>query len=138
LNRWTRFSNPERPDRVQPVQGRGPAAPDDILEGKKTLLLREAYDHLVDVDRSFLQLCLSTRTSNDASVSKIEQLIDKSGAVGLLTQRMESLFQKAELHSETRPSPRRSAKACGGFFAGEATNPTYRDAVETVRNKFHE
>ena len=68
----------------------------DILEGKKTLLLREAYDHLVDVDRSFLQLCLSTRTSNDASVSKIEQLIDKSGAVGLLTQRMESLFQKAE------------------------------------------
>ena len=68
----------------------------DILEGKKTLLLRVAYDHLTDVDRSFLQLCLSTRTSNDASVSKIEQLIDKSGAVALLTKRMESLFQKAE------------------------------------------
>src|SRR5476651_256699 len=68
----------------------------DILEGKKTLLLREAYDHLTDVDRSFLQLCLSTRSSNDASVSKIEQLIDKSGAVGLLTQRMEALFQKSE------------------------------------------
>lgn len=68
----------------------------DILEGKKTLLLRAAYDHLVDLDRSFLQLCLSTRTSNDASVSKIEQLIDKSGAVGLLTQRMEALFQQAE------------------------------------------
>ncbi len=68
----------------------------DILEGKKTLLLRAAYDNLVDVDRSFLQLCLSTRTSNDASVSKIEQLIDKSGAVGLLTQKMEALFQKAE------------------------------------------
>ncbi len=68
----------------------------DILEGKKTLLLRAAYDHLTDVDRSFLQLCLSTRTSNDASVSKIEQLIDKSGAVGLLTQKMEALFVKAE------------------------------------------
>jgi geranylgeranyl diphosphate synthase type I len=68
----------------------------DILEGKKTLLLRAAYDHLTDVDRSFLQLCLSTRTSNDASVSKIEQLIDKSGAVALLTQKMEALFQKAE------------------------------------------
>jgi geranylgeranyl diphosphate synthase type I len=68
----------------------------DILEGKKTLLIRAAYEHLVDVDRSFLQLCLSTRTSNDASVSKIEQLIDKSGAVDLLTQKMESLFQKAE------------------------------------------
>jgi geranylgeranyl diphosphate synthase type I len=68
----------------------------DILEGKKTLLLRAAYDHLADVDRSFLQLCLSTRASNDASVSKIEQLIDKSGAVGLLARKMESLFQKAE------------------------------------------
>jgi geranylgeranyl diphosphate synthase type I len=68
----------------------------DILEGKKTLLLRVAYDQLVDVDKSFLQLCLSTRTSNDASVSKIEQLIDKSGAVGILSQRMEDLFQKAE------------------------------------------
>ena len=72
----------------------------DILEGKKTLLLRVAYDNLIDVDRSFLQLCLSTRTSNDASVSKIEQLIDKSGAVGLLTQKMESLFQKAEVALE--------------------------------------
>jgi geranylgeranyl diphosphate synthase, type I len=68
----------------------------DILEGKKTLLLRAAYDRLSDVDRSFLQLCLSTRTSNDASVSKIEQLIDKSGAVGLLSQQMETLFQQAE------------------------------------------
>ncbi len=68
----------------------------DILEGKKTLLLRVAYDNLSEVDRSFLQLCLSTRTSNDVSVSKIEQLIDKSGAVGLLTQRMEELFLKAE------------------------------------------
>ena len=68
----------------------------DLLEGKKTLLLRAAYDRLTDVDRSFLQLCLSTRTSNDASVSKIEQLIDKSGAVDLLTQKMESLFAKSE------------------------------------------
>jgi len=69
----------------------------DILEGKKTLLLRAAYDNLVELDRSFLQLCLSTRTSNDASVSKIEQLIDKSGAVGLLTRQMEALFQKSEV-----------------------------------------
>ena len=68
----------------------------DILEGKKTLLLRSAYDQLTDVDRSFLQLCLSTRASNDTSVSKIEQLIDKSGAVALLTGQMQTLFQKAE------------------------------------------
>jgi len=68
----------------------------DLLEGKKTLLIRAAYDNLSDVDRSFLQLCLSTRMSNDASVSKIEHLIDKSGAVGLLTAKMETLFAQAE------------------------------------------
>jgi geranylgeranyl diphosphate synthase type I len=68
----------------------------DILEGKKTLLLRLAYDRLDDLDRSFLQLCLSTRASNDASVSKIEQLIDKSGAVEELTRRMETLFDQSE------------------------------------------
>jgi len=81
----------------------------DILEGKKTLLLRVAYENLVEVDRSFLQLCLSTRTSNDASVSKIEQLIDKSGAVGILTLKMEELFQKAETaleHSSFTPAQR--------------------------------
>jgi geranylgeranyl diphosphate synthase type I len=77
----------------------------DILEGKKTLLLRAAYDHLTDVDRSFLQLCLSTRTSNDVSVSKIEQLIDKSGAVGLLTQKMEGLFLKVETALENSSFP---------------------------------
>jgi geranylgeranyl diphosphate synthase type I len=68
----------------------------DILEGKKTLLLRIAYERLEDLDRSFLQLCLSTRTSNDTSVSKIEQLIDKSGAIEELTRRMEALFLKSE------------------------------------------
>jgi geranylgeranyl diphosphate synthase type I len=68
----------------------------DLLEGKKTLLLRLAYDRLDNLDRSFLQLCLSTRAANDSSVSKIEQLIDKSGAVGELVQRMETLFQQAE------------------------------------------
>ena len=73
----------------------------DILEGKKTLLLRLAYERLDDLDRSFLQLCLSTRVSNDASVSKIEQLIEKSGAVPELTQRMELLFQRSETALET-------------------------------------
>ena len=68
----------------------------DLLEGKKTLLLRAAYDRLDDLDRSFLQLCLSTRTSNDTSVSKIEQLIDKSGAVEAQTARMHELFAQAE------------------------------------------
>jgi geranylgeranyl pyrophosphate synthase len=68
----------------------------DLLEGKKTLLLRVAYERLEDLDRSFLQLCLSTRASNDSSVSKIEHLIDKSGAVEELTRRMDALFRQSE------------------------------------------
>ena len=81
----------------------------DILEGKKTLLLRLAYDRLDHLERSFLQLCLSSRAANDASVSKIEQLIDKSGAVPELNQRMEALFQQAEMmlgQSSLRPEQR--------------------------------
>lgn len=94
----------------------------DLLEGKKTLLLRVAYEHLNEVDRSFLQLCLSNRTSNDSSVSKIEQLIDKSGAVGLLTQRMEALFQKAETALEN-----------SSFTAAQREG--LREAVDLVRQQ---
>ncbi len=94
----------------------------DILEGKKTLLLRAAYERLSDVDRSFLQLCLSTRTSNDASVSKIEQLIDKSGAVGVLTREMEALFQKSE------------AALAGSSFTS-AQREGLREAIALVRQQ---
>ena len=68
----------------------------DILDGKKTLLLRVAFERLDDLDRSFLQLCLSTRASSEAALTKIEQLIDKSGAVAELTRRMEALFEASE------------------------------------------
>ena len=65
------------------------------------MLLRLAYERLDDLDRSFLQLCLSTRASNDASMSKIEQLIDKSDAVGELSRRMETLFRQSEVSLES-------------------------------------
>ena len=68
----------------------------DILDGKKTLLLRVAFDRLDDLDRSFLQLCLSTRASSEAALTKIEQLIDKSEAVLELNRRMDALFQQSE------------------------------------------
>jgi geranylgeranyl diphosphate synthase type I len=94
----------------------------DLLEGKKTLLLRAAYDHLDDLNRSFLQLCLSTRASNDASVSKIEQLIDKSGAVALLTGRMNALFQQAEA-------------AVGGSSLTPAQGDGYRELIALIRQQ---
>ena len=94
----------------------------DLLEGKKTLLLRAAYDRLDDLDRSFLQLCLSTRTSNDTSVSKIEQLIDKSGAVELQTARMHELFAQAEA-------------AVAGSSLTVAQGEGYREIIALIRQQ---
>jgi geranylgeranyl diphosphate synthase type I len=68
----------------------------DLLEGKKTLLMRMAFDRLNDLDRSFLQLCLSASSLHDSSIIKIRELIEKSGAVADLNRRMQELFAQAE------------------------------------------
>jgi geranylgeranyl diphosphate synthase type I len=68
----------------------------DLLEGKKTLLLRCTFERLEPLDRSFLQICLSATALNDSSMVKIKELIDKSGAVAVLKQRMEDLFAQAQ------------------------------------------
>ena len=67
----------------------------DLLEGKKTLLLRVAYERLNEVDRSFLRLCLSEPPIRDSAVQKIRELVDKSGAVLLLAARREELLGQA-------------------------------------------
>ena len=66
----------------------------DLLEGKKTLLLRLAYERLDAVDRSFLQLCLHDPSVTDSSIVKIKELVDKSGAVGILQARQQQLLQR--------------------------------------------
>jgi geranylgeranyl diphosphate synthase type I len=68
----------------------------DLLEGKKTFLFRMAYDRLSELDRSFLQLCLTTTTLSDSSILKIKELIDKSRAVDALRERIRQLFGRAE------------------------------------------
>ncbi len=77
--------------------------PADILEGKKTLLMRTAYDLLNENDRGFLQLCFSAGTQTEGTLSKARELITKSGAVGRLTARVEALFASAD--AETRRAP---------------------------------
>lgn len=77
--------------------------PADILEGKKTLLMRTAYDLLNENDRGFLQLCFSAGTQTEGTLSKARELITKSGAVGRLTARVDELFASA--HEETRRAP---------------------------------
>ena len=77
--------------------------PPDILEGKKTLLIRTAFDLLNETDRGFLQLCFSTGTPTEGTVSKARELITKSGAVGKLTGKMTELFALAD--AEARQAP---------------------------------
>ena len=85
--------------------------PADILEGKKTLLIRTAYDLLNETDRGFLQLCFSTGTPTEGTVSKARDLITKSGAVGRLTRKMDELFASAD--EEARRAPFRTDVQAG-------------------------
>lgn len=77
--------------------------PADILEGKKTLLIRTAFDLLNETDRGFLQFCFSTGTPTEGTVSKARELITKSGAVGRLTARMDELFASADMEARRAP-----------------------------------
>jgi geranylgeranyl diphosphate synthase type I len=71
-------------------------APIDILEGKKTFLIRTAFALLNETDQGMLQLCFSNGTPTEATMSKARELIVKSGAVGRLTRTMEELFAEAD------------------------------------------
>jgi len=71
--------------------------PTDLLEGKKTLLVREAYERLGEVDRSFLQMCLQNPARNESSISKVQDLIRKSGAIHAMQERCRLLFEEASV-----------------------------------------
>ena len=79
--------------------------PADLLEGKKTLLMRTAYDLLNENDRGLLQLCFSAGTPTEGTLSKARELIAKSGAVGRLCARVDDLFAKADHEIRTAPFP---------------------------------
>ncbi len=70
--------------------------PADILEGKKTLLMRTAFDLLNETDRGMLQLCFTACGPSEGTVSRVRDLIAKSGAVRVLGRRMDELFAQAD------------------------------------------
>jgi len=67
----------------------------DLLEGKKTMLLQQAFLTLNEVEKSFLQMCLSSMSKRESALLKIKELIDKSGAVTFLKNRCEELFAES-------------------------------------------
>lgn len=88
--------------------------PSDVLEGKKTMLARTAFDRLNENDRGMLQLCLDHgEPPSEAKVGRARDLVAKSGAIGQLADRMEALFAEADAAArvETFPEPVRAGLA---------------------------
>ena len=78
------------------IKPQEPLTSGDLLEGKKTLLLREAYERLNEIEQSFLQMCLSSASRRESALLKIQDLIRKSGAVEVMEERRRQLFAEAE------------------------------------------
>ncbi len=68
---------------------------DDLFEGKKTLLIRTAYDRLGKIDKLFLQTCFDAKRIKSDAVERIRHLVIKSGAFSKLSKQVESLFKEA-------------------------------------------
>lgn len=67
----------------------------DLLEGKKTLLIREAFERLNECDKSFLQLCMDSPSLGEPSIHKVGELVRKSGAEAVLEGEVARLFGEA-------------------------------------------
>jgi geranylgeranyl diphosphate synthase type I len=70
--------------------------PADIREGKKTLLIRTAFELLSEPDQGLFQMCFSAGAATEATISKARELIAKSGAAALLAGRMAALLEQAD------------------------------------------
>ena len=68
---------------------------EDLFEGKKTLLIRKAYDRLGKSDRLFLQTCFDATRLTDAAINRIRELVMSSGAFAELEQDVDRLFTEA-------------------------------------------
>ena len=84
----------------------------DLLAGKKTLLLRLAYEHLAEADRSFLRLALALPEGDPARLPMVRELIVKSGAPDRLRDRWSALRREA------RTELTRSSLPALGEFSG--------------------
>jgi len=95
------------------------AASADLLEGKKTMVIRAAYDRLDDIDRSFLQLCLGSARRTSSTLAKLRDLILKSGAIEAMQERAGTLFAEAASaldHPAFSPEESRALAAAVGLI----------------------
>lgn len=94
----------------------------DLLEGKKTMVVRTAYERLDELDRSFLQLCLGSARRSPSTLAKLRDLIMKSGAIEAMQARVDELFLESQM-----------ALAEGPFTAHEARGVA--EAIGVIRQR---
>lgn len=74
--------------------------PSDLLEGKKTYLMRTAFEMLGENDQCILQLCINGIRPSEATVTKVRELVVGSGAVGVLQRKVVELCEEARARAE--------------------------------------
>jgi geranylgeranyl diphosphate synthase type I len=79
------------------VRGVALGSSDDLVEGKKTLLLRAAYDRLPASDRERLRALLQQEERTSGEIHEIQSLVLQSCAVAEQQFVMETLFEQAAL-----------------------------------------
>jgi len=92
--------------------------PSDIIEGKKTALLRTAFGRLGETDRTLLQLSLSVSPPTDATLTMLKDLVGASGAVGALRSRIEVLCEQALALASAEVLPAHVRSGLGEILAG--------------------
>ncbi|MDX2227894.1 MAG: polyprenyl synthetase family protein [Verrucomicrobiae bacterium] len=67
----------------------------DLIENKKTLLLRRAYDLAGNAERNFMQSCFDSPMLTDAMLFRLHELILETGAFHQLRGEVGGLFARA-------------------------------------------
>ncbi len=75
----------------------------DLLESKKTLLIRKAYDLSTEQEKAFIRSCFETPLLKDSVLFKLHELILKTGAYHGLRQKTRELFEQADQHLKDSP-----------------------------------
>ncbi|HEY0789665.1 MAG TPA: polyprenyl synthetase family protein, partial [Chthoniobacterales bacterium] len=87
------------------VRGVAVGSSDDLVEGKKTLLLRVAYDRLPGSDRDRLQALLQQEERTPGEIHEAQSLVLQSCAVAEQQFLMETLFEQAALAARSPVLP---------------------------------
>lgn len=98
-----------------------PATQTDLLDGKKTMLMRTTFDFLSEVDRAFLCMCMAAHRTEPSALIKVKDLIDKAGTVPRLRARIQELFATA-------------ARAIDTSSFTEPQRAGIRESIELIRH----